>query len=364
MENEKKKFILKDNLWLLSVISVALAFLGLLFPMVSAKPITSFDPNTWEFVRESRTNLNAGIIFGLNGAVVWPTLIIYCSLFVALGLFILGGLFKKHILKSIAAVICALSAALLLISNFFYGYANALASVKQYGFTDNYDYYGYVEEYIQTTDSRLAPGPIFTTVFAAISTLIALSDSLNDNPMSIREMSEIGIFSALAIVLDIASHYLPNIPGQVGSLSFALLPLYFIALRHGPIKGLIAASFIYGLVTCFTDGYGLFLYPLDYMVGYSGVAIIGIFSKQIINPEIKGYNVKGEILIFISIALAGLVRLIGSGLSSIINYNYSLQAAILANSPYIFISCAMCAAILMGAYGPIVRLCNRFPVRR
>ena len=68
---------------------------------------------------------------------------------------------------------------------------------------------------------------------------------------SIKDIAEIAIFSALAIVLDRVVRIPLGATG--GSVNISLVPLYVIALRHGWFKSFIAGSIIYGLITCLFD---------------------------------------------------------------------------------------------------------------
>ena len=69
---------------------------------------------------------------------------------------------------------------------------------------------------------------------------------------TVKDIAEITIFSALAIVLDRLIKIPVGITG--GSINISLVPLYVIALRHGWFKSFIAGSIIYGLITCLFDG--------------------------------------------------------------------------------------------------------------
>ena len=361
-ENNKFIAFFKQNTFIFAIFAGLFVFLGLAFPLLNAHGVT-YDPVTWEFGETSRVVHNASIMFGMDGPVVWPLIIIYSLVIIAIALLPFSRINDKILI--VAMLLFFVSGVMLLLSNYFYSYANAIHGAKENleAIGDEY-YYWFVSEYIKISDSRLGVGSILASIMCFISAIICFANQFSKERVTVREMTEIGMLVAAAVVLDLIFHYIPNIPGQVGSISVALLPLYILALRHGPAKGLLAASFVYGLITCFTDNYGIWLYPLDYMVAFSGVAIIGFFKKQIIGEEIETYNIKGEILIFVSIMLAGMVRLIGSGTSSILNYNYTLNAAIAANGLYTLLSSLACAIVLMAAYDPIIRLNKMFPVRK
>lgn len=361
----------RQNQWLLALLAAIASLFGLVMPLVQTHGAI-FDPTTWGFEEAfKRTPFGAEMLFGGNGAINWPMLLLYVSIFAGTALILIGHFLKKEknflMMTLIVFLVCGV---LLLVSAPFYGYVNAQATIEEVtkqtsGFMDDYNsnYYWYISHYIETCDSRLGVGAIWSAACVFISAFFCFSASISEEEISVREMTEIGILTATAIVLDVIFHYVPNIPGQVGSISVALLPLYIIALRHGPAKAFLASSLVYGLITCATDSYGFFLYPLDYFVGFAGVSILGLFRPLIISKEQQGYNAKGAIFIFIGVMLASIVRFLGSGTSSIVNYGYTFLAALIANS-YIFISAAICAVILIVAYGPLCKLNSLFPVKK
>ena len=365
MEERKVSWFSK-NTWIVPLIIGALSLIGLALPLVQVHPV-SYDPETWSFAEDPRISLGAGMLFGLDGAVCWPYLVLYGCVLIGVLLICVGAIAKKTaFFCSISMYLFLVSAVLFFLSNSAYGLANAFSTVGKYrsyfagdSFSDNY--YWYLKTYVATADGRLGVGAILSGALCALASLTSFSFSLSAQRPDVRSMTEIAMLSAIAIVLDVIFHYIPSLPGQVGSLSIALLPIYVIALRYGPARGFLAATLIYGLITCITDGYGLWLYPLDYFVAYSGVAIIGFFSPFILGK--KTYNVRGIILIFVGCLLGGVVRFFGSAASSMVNYGYTLGAATLVNL-YAIASSVLCAILLSAFYGPLLRLNRRFPARR
>lgn len=105
----------------------------------------------------------------------------------------------------------------------------------------------------------------------------------------LRDITEIGILCGLAIVLDTFIK-IPVFPGTGGSVSIAMIPLIYIALHRGWFKGFIAGGIIFGLITCLIDGYGFITYPLDYLLGFGSVAIIGLFRSLIVSEKLTFKN--------------------------------------------------------------------------
>ena len=202
---------------------------------------------------------------------------------------------------------------------------------------------------------------ILTILFAALSALLAISVSFIEKPMSTRDIAEEGILLALAFILNLLGF---RVVKGGGSINLQMLPLFIIAIRRGPVHGLVCGGIIYGLVTCLTDGYGLVTYPFDYLIGFGSVMVLGLFSKFIVGENQKWYNLKGEIFLLIGGLLATLIRFIGSTASSMIVYNYPFVASLSYNVTYIPLSGLIAIAMIMAVYGPLLKIHRRFPARK
>ncbi len=197
--------------------------------------------------------------------------------------------------------------------------------------------------------------------FAIIAALISLSTEVNERPISVRDIAEEGILIAAAFILNLIK--IPVASGG-GSINFQMLPLFLIALRHGPAHGLICGGIIYGLLTCLTDGWGFATYPFDYLIGFGSVMVMGYFSRFILSEYQKWYNIKGELFLLLAGVLATLIRFIGSCASSMIVYGVDLAGAVSYNIIYITVSGAIAIAIIMLAYGPLLKIHHRFPLKK
>lgn len=200
-----------------------------------------------------------------------------------------------------------------------------------------------------------------SVAFAICGAVLSLSCEFSNNQIVTRQIAEDGILIASAFILNIIK--IPLAAGA-GSVNFQMLPLFVIALRHGPAHGLACGGIIYGLVTCLTDGYGFATYPFDYLIGFGGVMVLGFFSKFILGEGQTWYNVKGEIFLFVGALIATFIRFVGSTASSMIIYQYSFAAAVAYNAIYIPVSGLIAIAVLMAAYGPLIKIHNRFPIRK
>lgn len=167
---------------------------------------------------------------------------------------------------------------------------------------------------------------------------------------SVRDIAEISIFCALAIVLD----RFVKIPlGPTGgSINIAVAPLCVIALRHGWFKSFIAGGLVFGLISCLFDGYGLICYPLEYLVAFGSICILGYTSKYI---NSLGLSSKKNILIsysllIVSILLSTTVRFFAASIDSVLIWKYTFGAAFAYNLTYVFPSglfvCIVVAVLL------------------
>jgi len=180
--------------------------------------------------------------------------------------------------------------------------------------------------------------------------------------LSIQDMCEIAILSALAVVFD----RFVKIPlgATGGSINIALVPIFIIGLRHGWFKCFIAGAIIFGLSTCLLDGWGLMYYPLEYFVAFGAVCFVGLFARFIF----KQYQAskKGVVIAILTVVLSCLIwfviRLAAGVTDTLIFYEgYTVWTAVAYHVPYMIIS-ATADAILVSILLPvIVRLNKQFP---
>ncbi|MCQ2793818.1 MAG: energy-coupled thiamine transporter ThiT [Bacilli bacterium] len=175
------------------------------------------------------------------------------------------------------------------------------------------------------------------------------------NKYTIRDITEIAIFSAIAIVLNLPVFKI-HIASDAGSISFTMVPLFIIAIRHSWWKSLIASSVVYGLIACLTSGHGIITYPLDYALAYSGVVFISLMNKKILAENKMSY-----VYLFLTSLLAVLLRYIASTLSSIFIYDLAFVPALIYNAPYIFISGAIAITISLLLLKPLKIINQKYP---
>lgn len=199
---------------------------------------------------------------------------------------------------------------------------------------------------------------LIPTVSFFILSLLVLSFASEDMKFSARDIAESGVLIAAALVLN----FIRLFPGPTGgSVNLQMLPLFVLALRKGPIKAFVGCGIVYGLISCLTDGYGFATYPFDYLLGMGSAAILGLFSKQVLREDANNYNLKGELFIFIGVTLATTVRFIAGTISSMLIYDYAFAPAALYNVGYVFISGGIAMVVVMGLYGPLLKVHKQFP---
>ena len=200
-------------------------------------------------------------------------------------------------------------------------------------------------------------GAVLAIAFCLLA--FAFTASTNKN-RTIKDIAEEGVLIAMAFVLNLVK--IP-IGATGGSINFQMLPLMVIALRHGSQRGLLAGGIVYGLLTCLTDGYGFATYPFDYLIGFGSVAVLGLFRNQIFGENQEGYNVKGLLFILLGGVLMTAVRFIGSNVSSIVVYGYTLKAALAYNAIYIPLSGLVSTVALMLLYAPLIRINKHYSTK-
>ena len=101
----------------------------------------------------------------------------------------------------------------------------------------------------------------------------------NQRKKNLYTLCECGIFLALAIALS----YLEIAIGVAGgSISFTMLPLLFIAYRHGGFWG-IGSGFVFGILKPIISPsvfWGLPSMILDYVIAYAVIGIAGFIMKN------------------------------------------------------------------------------------
>lgn len=214
-----------------------------------------------------------------------------------------------------------------------------------------------VFEAVKGIESEHFVGIILSTTLIFVGLFIGLRHIFAKVTFTAREMMEIAILVGLAVILDFIKVF--QNPGG-GSINLSMLPLFLIALRYNFTKSFIASGIIYGFIAVIKDGYGFATYPFDYLIGYGLIAIVSLFRHLVFNNKLH-IALRFTILIGAFI-LAGFGRLVGSTLSSMVLYSYSLQAALVYNLAYIPASTGLALVVTLALYPALVTINKRFPV--
>ena len=199
----------------------------------------------------------------------------------------------------------------------------------------------------------------------ALSALV----SFNNIKITTRDITEMGVLIAAALGLNFIK-VMPMPTG--GSLNLQMVPLFFLALRRGPVKGFFAGGIVYGLISCLFDGYGFACYPFDYMLGFGSIAIFGFFSPLILKRTHSNYTTRtkrfiffrAELFLLIAGTISTALRFMAGTISSMVVYGYDLVPALAYNSLYVFASGGLSLLVIMLLLEPIRRINNRYPVER
>ena len=171
--------------------------------------------------------------------------------------------------------------------------------------------------------------------------------------LNVRDIAEIAMLWGLAIVID---RFIKIPLGATGgSINLAMFPLILIALRHGWFKGFIAGGLIFGLITNLLDGYGLACYPLEYLVAFGSIAIIGVLSPYIYKLG-KNKTLISILLLSAGVISTGVIRFFAASIDSVILYQYGWIDAFIYNLPYVFISLGVVLALTIILYPVITKL--------
>lgn len=209
-------------------------------------------------------------------------------------------------------------------------------------------------------DAKLGWGSIVGIVFITLALVMALREFFIEVKFTIREMVEMAILIALAIVFD----FIPKIRvgATGGSISLTMLPLFIIAFRFNFVKSFIASGIVYGLITCLTDGYGFATYPFDYLLGFGLISLASLFRHIAISDKFPSYL--QYIFFGLGVLVGGFSRFIGATLSSMVIYQTTLWGGITYNATYIIPSVAFSFVILLLLYPLLKRLQIRYPLSR
>ncbi|MCD8195175.1 MAG: energy-coupled thiamine transporter ThiT [Coprobacillus sp.] len=196
-------------------------------------------------------------------------------------------------------------------------------------------------------------------ICALALTLYYSGEIFSANQFTISDIVEIAMLVALAIILDLPIFKI-RISLTGGSISLAMLPLIILCLRKGFVKGFISCGIIYGLLDCMIDGYGFITFPLDYLLGFGLLALVGLFRKWIFNKK-KKVTFMGVLFLILSLLVAMVGRTLASTLSGIFIYEMTFWPSLVYQLTYIGPSFFLVLVVLLILYKPLLVINERFP---
>ena len=208
---------------------------------------------------------------------------------------------------------------------------------------------------IDSTIVSVGPSIVIAILYMVAVIFICLRRTSLGVNLNIRDMVEIAMFSAMAIVLDL-TFFKFRIGQNGGSISMVMLPLSFMCVRKGFIKGFIGCGIIFGFLSCLIDGYGIVTYPLDYLGAFGSIAIVGLF-KTFKFDRFK--LVIQEVLIAVLFVVAVTFRLGFATISGMVLYDTPFLGSLGYNAGYILPSAGFVLAALLILYKPISKLFDR-----
>lgn len=173
---------------------------------------------------------------------------------------------------------------------------------------------------------------------------------------NVRDIVEIAIFVSISIVLDTFVKIPVSATG--GSVNISTLPLFFIALNKRYFKSFLASGIIFGLITCLLDGYPFICYPLDYLLGFGSVCVLGFFSS-LIKLEDGKVKFKSYLFLSIGVTIAFLLRLVFSTISGIVIYEVDLVSSIIYQLTYLIPSYLAVLILINLLLSPFLTFVNK-----
>ncbi|MDR1697324.1 MAG: energy-coupled thiamine transporter ThiT [Erysipelotrichaceae bacterium] len=202
----------------------------------------------------------------------------------------------------------------------------------------------------------LGVGYYLALSFYLLALLLVANVALNLKRFTIKDISELAILVALAVILDFVKiRLLPN----GGSISLEMLPLFLIALRHSFIKTFIACGLIYGFISSSISGYGLAYYPFDYLLAFGAIAVLSLFRHLVSRNNRGTYRLSSMCWLALGVILAVLLRFIAATISGMIYWETGFIDSMLYNTPSLA-SGALCVVVLLVAFPLLIKINRRF----
>lgn len=179
---------------------------------------------------------------------------------------------------------------------------------------------------------------------------------MNKSFLSVKEIVEMSLFLALAVILDISGI-------KIGHASLTMVPLFILAYRHGLFKSFIVIGLVYSLINIAFDSWSInpIFLIFDYILGFGSISLAGLFSKKCFNNKKHWINISW---LSISVIICCIIRILCSSISGMIVYEMSFTASFWANfSIYVGWDCLLALLFILILYPSLVVINNRYPTK-
>lgn len=173
-----------------------------------------------------------------------------------------------------------------------------------------------------------------------VSGILLFMSEYADSQYSVSEIAETSMLLAMAVIFQ----YIKIYSTEFGSINLQIVPLALIALRCKPSRSFLATGVVFGMITCLLDGYGLYTYPLEYLIAFGSISILSYFRRYVYRagkPTAIGFAVIPSIIM-----LSTIVRYFMCCADAVIFWEYSWTAAFAGAALPVFIS-GLFAAVTM-----------------
>lgn len=187
---------------------------------------------------------------------------------------------------------------------------------------------------------------------------------MNKIDLTIREIVEMAMLVALAVVLNYKLFNIPIVAHEEGgSIGISMIPLFILAYRHGVIKGFLGAGIVYGILAILMDSYNIATFPFDYLFASGSIALAGLWRKTFL-PETNKNKTQKVIAIVLSVLLCGTLKFISHFISGLIVYNATVAFSFSYNITYCAINTGIALIILLLLLPAITTINRLYPVNK